>query len=174
MNVFYLHHIPAIAASYHCDKHVGKMLIESCQLLATAHHEWGNGDKVSYRPTHKNHPSAVWTRSSRLHYMWVSDLARFLGREFYWRYGKTHKSFTVLMDELLYPPPAMHDLPLLWKDPPQAMPDDYKHDDTIKAYRRYYASKLATMPLVYDKGNRQQPLWLRDILTNHQDALEAA
>ena len=56
MNVFYLHHLPPIAASYHCDKHVGKMLIESCQLLATAHHEFGNGDKVSYRPTHKNHP----------------------------------------------------------------------------------------------------------------------
>jgi hypothetical protein len=104
--------------------------------------------------------------------MWVSDLARFLGREFYWRYGKTHKSFNVLMAELLYPPPAMNDLPLLWQQPPQAMPDEYKHADSIIAYRRYYASKVATMPLVYGKGSRQQPLWLRDLL--NEQMLEAA
>jgi hypothetical protein len=96
MNIFYLHHLPSIAAVMHCDKHVGKMLIESCQLLATAHHHYGNGDKVSYRPTHANHPSAVWVRQSRLHYNWTSDLARFLGREFKYRYGHGHKSKRLL------------------------------------------------------------------------------
>jgi len=166
VNVFYLHHSPSIAASYHCDKHVGKMLIESCQLLATAHHEFGNGDKVSYRPTHRNHPSAIWTRQSRLHYMWVSDLARALGREFFLRYRHDHKSRQVLINELMYPPPGMYALPHLWSDPPLAMPDEYKSDNAVQAYRRYYASKAATMPLQYYRGEAQQPVWLSDLLAN--------
>jgi len=164
MNVFYLHHLPPIAAGYHCDKHVGKMLIESCQLLATAHHEYGNGHNVTYRPTHKNHPSAVWIRKSHLHYEWVSDLARHLGRQFFWRYGHTHKSSDILSKELMYPPSAMRSLPLLWSNPPLAMPDEFKSDDPVSSYRAYYASKAAIFPLVYNRGKDPQPLWLRDLL----------
>jgi len=37
MNIFYLHKDPDICASYHCDKHVLKMIIEYAQLLSTAH-----------------------------------------------------------------------------------------------------------------------------------------
>lgn len=164
MNIFYLHHLPAIAAAYHADKHVGKMLIESCQLLATAHHCHSNGDAVSYKPTHINHPSAIWVRASRLHYDYTAELAMHLGRQFYLRYGTSHKSRQVLSDELLIAPPAMYDLPLTWSPPTLAMPDEYKSVDAIASYRRYYASKAATMPLVYDKGRSQQPLWLRDLL----------
>lgn len=169
MNVFYLHHLPLIAAGMHCDKHVGKMLIESCQLLATAHHHYGNGHAVSYRPTHVNHPSAVWVRQSRLHYNWVSDLAMFLGRQFTRRYGHPHKSATVWQNELRSPPPAMHDLPLLWSDPPLAMPDEYKVGSTVQAYRRYYASKRHLMPMVWYKGKEQPPLWFTDLVNNRQD-----
>jgi hypothetical protein len=148
------------------------MLIESCQLLATAHHHFDNGDKISYRPTHANHPSAVWVRASRLHYDWVAELAQGLGREFYWRYGqKHHKSALVLCDQLLFAPPAMRDLPLLWSPPTLAMPDEYKSDDHIESYRRYYASKANTMPLVYNRGLSKQPLWLSDILSQREEAL---
>jgi hypothetical protein len=45
------------------------------------------------------------------------------------------------------------------------MPDEYKTDDHIESYRRYYASKAATMPLVYHRGKTEQPQWLRDLLT---------
>jgi hypothetical protein len=164
MNIFYLHQLPLIAAQYHCDKHVGKMLIESCQLLATAHHHFGNGHKVSYRPTHANHPSAVWVRQSRLNYQWVSDLASGLGRQFFWRYGHDHKSRGVWFRELMYAPPEMMDLPLRWTPPTLAMPDEYKSADHIESYRKYYASKAAAMPLVYNKGRSPQPDWLQDLL----------
>lgn len=164
MNIFYLHQLPMLAAQYHCDKHVGKMLIESCQLLATAHHHFGNGHAVSYRPTHVNHPSAIWVRQSRLHYDWLSDLARGLGRQFLWRYGHDHKSRGIWFRELMYAPPAMQDLPLRWTPPTLAMPDEYKSDDHLVSYRRYYASKAATMPLVYNRGNSPQPDWLQELL----------
>ena len=163
MNVFYLHHLPTIAGSMHCDKHVGKMLIESCQLLATAHHHFDNGDAVTYRPTHKNHPSAIWVRQSRLHYDWVVELGLTLGRQFKLRYLKLHKSHQVLVDQLTQAPPAMYKLPLLWQPPPLAMPDDYKSSDHVESYRKYYASKLQTMPMVYFKGNKPPPMWLSDL-----------
>jgi len=173
MNIFFLHPLPKIAAGMHCDKHVGKMLIESCQLLATAHHLYGNGANVSYKATHANHPSAIWVRQSRLHYNYVVDLALGLGAEFSKRYGKHHKSHQVLVDELLKAPPAMYDLPLTWCAPTLAMPDEFKCNDAITAYRNYYASKAKTMAMAYHKGERQPPLWLTDIW-NNVDYLELA
>ena len=37
MNIFYLDKAPEIAAQLHCDKHVVKMILESAQMLSTAH-----------------------------------------------------------------------------------------------------------------------------------------
>lgn len=39
MNIFVLDRDPYIAASYHCDKHVVKMIVEYAQLLSTAHRQ---------------------------------------------------------------------------------------------------------------------------------------
>ena len=55
MNIFYLSHDPEEAAQYQYNKHVVKMILESAQLLCTAHRELGNDD-VPYKSTHKNHP----------------------------------------------------------------------------------------------------------------------
>ena len=160
MNIFYLHPLAPVAAGMHCDKHVGKMLIESCQLLATAHHHFGNGDKVTYKSTHKNHPSAIWVRQSPAHYQYVVTLAMYLGREFFKRYGHYHKSAQVLTDELRDPPPALNAMPFIWSDPPLAMPDEFKSDNAIESYRKYYASKVKTMDMKYYQGTRMAPYWL--------------
>jgi hypothetical protein len=37
MNIFYLDKDPKKAAQYSCDKHVVKMILESAQMLCTAH-----------------------------------------------------------------------------------------------------------------------------------------
>lgn len=37
MNIFALHHNPRKAARWHLDRHVVKMILETCQLLYTAH-----------------------------------------------------------------------------------------------------------------------------------------
>jgi hypothetical protein len=163
MNIFYLDPIASKAAQYHCDKHVGKMLIESCQMLATAHHMHGNGDNVSYKPTHVNHPSNVWVRSSVKHYHWLVQLAYNLGLEFERRYGKVHKSFSILAAELMNAPEAMYDMPHTWTPPTLAMPEEFYQNDTIKAYRNFYASKHGRMTMEYYKGNQQPPIWLTDI-----------
>ena len=37
MNIFILNDDPVIAAKEQCDKHVVKMIVESAQMLSTAH-----------------------------------------------------------------------------------------------------------------------------------------
>ena len=37
MNIFVLNENPVIAAQEQCDKHVVKMIVESAQMLSTAH-----------------------------------------------------------------------------------------------------------------------------------------
>ena len=64
MNIFYLHPDCRVAAKMHCDKHCVKMILETAQLLSTAHREL-DGDELAdqrglYKSTHRNHPSAVW------------------------------------------------------------------------------------------------------------------
>ncbi len=41
------------------DKHVIKLILESCQLLSTAHHLLGDSSKITYKATHANHPCAM-------------------------------------------------------------------------------------------------------------------
>jgi hypothetical protein len=51
MNIFYLHRDVWQCAKMHCDVHVNKMILESAQLLSTAHHELGS--TAPYKTTHK-------------------------------------------------------------------------------------------------------------------------
>lgn len=50
----------------------------------------------------------------------------------------THKSFNPNND------PGNHDTNPNFVDPPQAMPDQYKHDDAVVAYRKYYLGEKMT------------------------------
>ena len=92
MNIFYLSSCPVDAASFHCDKHVVKMILEYAQLLSTAHHVLDGDDAPEgiYKCTHKNHPSAVWARETNNNYRWLYDLFLELGKEYTYRYGKEH------------------------------------------------------------------------------------
>ena len=48
MNIFYLDKNPYKAAELQYNKHVVKMILESAQMLCTAHHHYDNGDNVPY------------------------------------------------------------------------------------------------------------------------------
>ena len=144
MNIFCLHEDPKESAKMMCDKHVVKMILESAQLLCTAHREldvscniFENIDKVLYKSTHKNHPSAKWVRESVFNYRWLYLHMMALGDEYTKRYGKTHLTITKCAKFLNVPPVHMQGDE--WSEPPQAMPDNYKVEgDSIKAYWNYY------------------------------------
>jgi len=92
MNIFYLDPDPATCARYHCDKHVIKMILESAQLLSTALHVVHPGIAGLYRPTHKEHPCAIWVRQGKESFEWLLKRTSWLGQEFTFRFGKTHKT----------------------------------------------------------------------------------
>jgi hypothetical protein len=156
MNVFYLDADPVAAAQAQCDKHVVKMLLETAQLLCTAHHEAvGPVPEAFYKRTHVNHPTAVWVRASRAHYEWTYEHFLALGEEYSFRYGRVHLTERKLGAALAGPPPAptAH----FWA-PPQCMPDSYKRlGNTVEAYRAYYVGDKASFAR-WDKA-RPAPAW---------------
>jgi hypothetical protein len=111
------------------------MLIEYAQLLSTAHHEHGSNTEGLYRPTHKNHPSAIWARENVQHYFWLYALWESLSDEYTRRYGRVHKSWERLSMALSEAPEGIPSGD--FSDPPQCMPDAYKCDDAVSAYRAY-------------------------------------
>ena len=90
MNLFYLHPDPTVAAQMQCDKHVVKMLLETAQMLCTAHHEvdGSRAPKRLYKSAYKNHPSTRWVRADAYHYEWAYKHFAALCDEYTYRYGK--------------------------------------------------------------------------------------
>ena len=159
MNIFYLSNCPQEAAEAHNDKHCVKMILESAQMLSTAHRELdGNVPDILYKSTHKNHPSTIWVRSSKQHYDWLFRLFRMLSAEYSIRYSdhnfKVHKTWDKLGKLLEQAPKNIKDNG--WVDPPQCMPDYCKKPDTIDAYRNYYLTEKASIS-TWKYSN--QPKW---------------
>jgi len=137
MNIFYLHKNPYKAATYFYDKHKVKMILESAQMLCTAHHVYGNGDNVPYKKAHVNHPSTIWARTSKSNYYWLYEHMLGIGKVYTKRYGKYHLSIEKCRDALAFAPVGMPELG--FTEPPQCMPDEYKVEgDSISAYWNYY------------------------------------
>jgi hypothetical protein len=164
MNIFYLDRDPVTAAKAMTNKHVVKMILESAQLLSTAHRvldgtvtvqlsksgarltRYAHDNDVLYKSTHINHPSAIWVRTSTSNYMWLYQHFCALCDEYTARYGKVHATDMRLRAVLATPPvrltSTLHTLM------PCAMPDEYIiKGDPVRSYRDYYkGEKLHEQP----------------------------
>jgi len=156
VNIFLLDKDPIKCAQYHCDSHVVKMILESAQLLSTAHHILG-GDGGVYKKTHENHPCAVWVRESRANYSSLWFLMVCLGREYTYRFGKIHKTISDHKETLKSFP---YNIPTstLITDHPKCMPDDCKLDDVVKSYRNYYLKEKSNL---FKYTKREVPIWIK-------------
>lgn len=154
MNIFALHTDPKTCATYHCNKHVVKMILEHAQLMCTTHHLHPSGTyNIPYKQTHTNHPCAKWVRESTDNYTWLYHMTKHLNDEYKYRYGKSdHKSWLAIKDLPLPNIPTIGLTPFA-----QAMPDTCKNDDPITAYRTYYLIEKQRM---LDFGKRGDPIWL--------------
>ena len=152
MNIFYLHEDPHLAASYVYDKHKVKMSLESAQMLC-APFESGT---APYKRTHYNHPCAKWIRESQANYEWLVVHAYEMCDEYLLRYGKIHKSLNAIdwCDNHSH----KLNLPDVGLTPfAQAMPDEYKSDDAVQAYRDYYNGEKA----YFAKWITHAPAWFK-------------
>ncbi|ARS88518.1 hypothetical protein [Natrarchaeobaculum aegyptiacum] len=161
MNVFWLDEDPALAANYHCDQHVNKLLLEAAQVLCTAARENGLEADFLYRPTHVDHPVTRWATESRANWLRLREHAAALNAEFVDRYEKDedHASWQVI-DRI---DPDAIDFPTDEPTPrPQAMPEKYRDPaDPVAAYRAYYAGEKAEMATW---RYTDEPPWLADYL----------
>ena len=137
MNIFYLDECPKKAAKLQYNKHVVKMILESAQMLCTAHHcIMGEDADVPYKPAHRNHPSTIWARQSGENYTWLYRHMMELGKEYEKRYSKKHLSIIKCEDPLSILPGGILETGLTKM--PQCMPDEYKDECSIQAYWNYY------------------------------------
>ncbi len=165
-----------------------KMIVESAQMLCTAHRlldgtevvvtktnkngvkrkvkEWQLADHrepLLYRATHANHPCSIWCRETVENYLWLHTLTAALCDEYWHRYGK-HKD-----------KPRQHKVRAsglldLLATPPRnipcggltpfavAMPDQYKVDDVVKSYHNYYLGEKTGF-MRYT--HREMPDWVK-------------
>lgn len=161
MNIFYLDHNPYIAAQWHGDKHVVKMIVETAQMLSTAHHILlpDKDNRSLYKPTHKNHPCNIWVRETESNYNWTFQLLEGLCYEFYFRRSKIHATQRLL--KLLENPPDNIPKTSYRTKPALAMPTIFKTKSAVYSYRRYYKSKFNEGIVSYDwSEKRKKPWWL--------------
>ncbi|ADL12737.1 pyrimidine dimer DNA glycosylase/endonuclease V [Acetohalobium arabaticum] len=153
MNIFVLDENIQKCAKYHADKHVIKMILESAQLLCSAH--WMTGNEAPYRLTHKNHPCSKWVRNSIENYRWLVRLGLALCKEYTYRYNRTHKTEEKLKwlrdNEPNLPDKEKTDFVLV-------MPDKYKCEDPVEAYRTYYRQEKEDIAAW---KNRPIPDWFK-------------
>lgn len=176
MNIFYLNENPRIAAQEHNNKHVVKMVLETAQLLSSAHRFLDADEiittkvnnrkktlylfhdemkeKTIYKMAHIKHPSTIWTRSNKKHYDWLYQLFVELCKEYTYRYSKVHLSESKLKSYLQHAPKNIADID--FQQPPQAMPDKYKHKDSVIAYHNYYMGDKAHIAVWH---KRSIPSW---------------
>lgn len=179
INIFYVDKDPVVAARCLVDRHCVKMILESAQLLSTAHRVLdgieNNGksktgrnvrrwtlmdarESVVYQATHLNHPSAVWVRNSVENYNWLVDHFYALMSEYTYRYNKQHKCFGDLSYMLQSPPKNLQEYD--WTEMPSAMADEYKISwDPIINYRNYYKHAKKRM---HTWTNREPPEWINE------------
>jgi hypothetical protein len=162
MNIFYFDDSPIECAIAQPDKMLVKMPLETAQMLCTAHREI-DGDKYAdevglYKRAYWNHPCTVWARESKLNYLWLYVHFLALGSEYKFRYGREHASIIKLKEPL-------KKIPNITKKsmtpPAQAMPDEYKNDDPIKAYRDYCTHEKHYAK--WEKGRAKPDWWTLEV-----------
>ena len=179
MNIFHVSYDPVIAAQSLVDKHVVKMILESAQLLSTAHRVMDGSksvvvennrkknvyslrdsrDDVIYKATHINHPSAIWVRQSVLNYQWLVDHFYALIDEYAFRYEKKHKCLGILSYTLSSPPLNVKEFEMT--PFACAMDDIYKvSTDPVENYRNYYRNGKKHL---HSWTKRMPPEWIGEL-----------
>lgn len=160
MNIFVLDEDPSIAARAIDCVRLPKMITESAQMIAQALRNHGATDEqmpltkagTPYKGGYKHHPCTKWTSHSRDNFNWLARHAQALLTEYSNRFDKVHACngpihIMSTMDYII-PEGGLTAFAL-------AMPDEYRPEPidgeivyhaftehAVKAYRRYYHSKV--------------------------------
>ena len=159
MNIFVTDPDPIQSALNLPDKHIVKMPLETCQMLAIIYSDWYYGvgqlhklDGTPYRTAHgafRNHPCTQWAAANQYNLAWLICHGYALCDEYYARYGKLHTCQDVIQqaDRIYHRSFDIASLSYASRKVTsftRAMPDYLKSDftiTTITAYQRYLNTK---------------------------------
>ena len=164
MNIFVTDSCPIQSARNLPDKHIVKMPLETCQMLAIIFSDWYYGvgklykqDGTPYRTAHgafRKHPCTMWAAATPYNLAWLIRHGYALCHEYNLRYGKVHTCLDVIEQAERIYHKSFDNLMLSHASRKvgiftRAMPEYLKYDDTIDtitAYKRYLNTKpwLAT------------------------------
>ena len=168
MNIFVLDLNPKIAAMDMDDVRVPKMCVESAQMMASALRRHGATDSMMpltkagtpYKGGYKHHPCTVWAGETRWNFVWLAEHAISLCMEYRIRFGKVHACEAPIkemanLQYIIYP--VKDRTPFA-----QAMPEEYKNDCAVTAYRNYYQSKIHSAGGVR-YVRKKRPSWFKEV-----------
>lgn len=177
MNIFWLSNDNEESVKFYCDTHVVKIILECGQMLSTALRQNGYNNEGLYKETHANHPVTKWCSESKDNFLFAYNHMKELDKEY--RYRKSirknvpfesvtsHKSWRLFS---MIPRKALIDFPdTKSTQPPQCVPNYCKGDDTVVAYRKYYANEKWPKDWFYYTV-RDPPSWLWKYSENHISA----
>ena len=164
MNIFVTDPCPIQSARNLPDKHIVKMPLETCQMLAIIYSDWYYGvgklykkDGTPYatkRGAFRNHPCTQWAAASPHNLAWLIRHGYGLCHEYTARYGKEHTCFDVIHQaerifHKSFPDQLLSHASTKVTSFTRAMPDYIKYNNTIstiEAYKIYLNTKpwLAT------------------------------
>ena len=167
MNIFILSLIQCEIAMFMMDKHVSKILLEAVQMLCSAKRVLDPDAPINekiYKLAHKNHPVTIWCRKSKANFLWTLELVEALHTEWRFRYGhpdtKFHKSYLMAMilkenmpSDDSFEEKGVTEFAL-------AMPVEYKSENAVESYRKYYMSEEKKRIATWNKG-RSKPAWYK-------------
>ena len=158
MNIFVTDPCPIQSARNLPDKHIVKMPLETCQMLAIIYSDWYYGvgklyksDGTPYRTAHgafRNHPCTQWAAANQYNLAWLIAHGFALCDEYTARYNKLHTCQDVIQQaERIYRrsfDDSVSQSHAKVTHFTRAMPESIKFDttiDTITAYKQYLNTK---------------------------------
>ena len=111
MNIFVTDRCPVQSARNLPDKHIVKMPLETCQMLAIIYSDWYYGvgklykkDGTPYATKHgafRNHPCTQWAAANQYNLAWLIAHGIALCHEYTARYHKRHTCHDVIRQALV-------------------------------------------------------------------------
>lgn len=155
MNIFFLDQNPFKAAQYMFDRHIVKMPVETCTMLANAYPL----DQLMEAPktksgkvrnhSWKHHGCTKWAINKLENFQWLVEHGIALCIEYNYRYEKSHFCLDFIKWCSENPP----NIEGGWTNPFLAMPEEHKSEDYVNSYRSYYKTKN------FDKSGKDMFIW---------------
>ena len=147
MNIFVTNRCPIQSARNLPDKHIVKMPLETCQMLAIIYSDWYYGvgklyksDGTPYRTSHgafRNHPCTQWAAANQYNLAWLIAHGIALCNEYTARYNKRHTCYDPIIQAV-----AIYDV--CFDDSVSRIIEDNNDRGTMKEIARYAPYRLWT------------------------------